>query len=145
MLTRLEGFARLEDNWDGYGALPMNVGKLEAARRFLTGWPDPLEIPWPVPDTSGGVTLEWDHGRNGLLISFDPESPATVTYVWDEDAGVETEGPLADHLDLTLRAMQAPPSQGPDISERLRALLADAVQSANTESAPQTNSVSGVT
>ena len=151
MLTHLEGFAKLEDNWDGYGALPTNAGKLEAARRFLTGWPDALEMPWPVPDTNGGVTLEWDHGRNGLLIGFDPEPSATVTYVWDEDADVETEGPLADHRDLTMRAMQAlpkadtPQSQAPDISELLQALLADAVKSANTENAPQANSASGST
>lgn len=61
-------------DWDGYGAAPVGVDAVSAARRFL--WALPLGIPAPSvgAEPDGNVTFEWHRSaRRTLSVSVTPD------------------------------------------------------------------------
>ncbi len=56
-----------EDNWDGYGALPITQETYDEAVRFLNALPSWLPIPEIVPEPDGDIGFEWNFGKNHML------------------------------------------------------------------------------
>ena len=87
----LDHFARLEPNWDGYGAERINPVVIRETRELLTRIADRTEkAPIIVPTSRGAIQLEWHRGSRCLELEF--ESQAMIHYLmWDPKAGVEEE------------------------------------------------------
>jgi len=87
----LNHFARLESNWDGYGAERINPVVIREARELITRIADRTEeAPIIVPTSRGAIQLEWHRGSRCLELEF--ESQAMIHYLmWDPTAGVEEE------------------------------------------------------
>lgn len=63
---RLDYIATLENDWDSYGAPPIDPRAIAEARRLLADWPG--DLPTPTPTTSGGIALEFDNDDEGITI-----------------------------------------------------------------------------
>jgi hypothetical protein len=87
----LNRFEKLESNWDGYGASPINPAVIQEVRDLIpkiVGHID--EAPVVVPTSRGCVQLEWHRGTRSLELEF--ESHAMIHYLkWDPTAGIEQE------------------------------------------------------
>ncbi len=96
MVRRLLEFTALPVNWDSYGGLPLDPAVALAALRLLlplvaSGAP----MPFLVPRSAGGLSLEWHSTGRELILSL--EGPTTVsTYFWDPQSGEEWEVARAD-------------------------------------------------
>lgn len=67
------------ENWDGYGALPIQEKALLEAERFITVIPAFMPDPEIVPEPSGDIGLQWSFGENRILtVSF--EGRDIITY-----------------------------------------------------------------
>jgi hypothetical protein len=80
---------RLPQNWNSYGAGPIQSAAVAAALRFLGQTMHP-ETPAPavVPTSQGGVQLEWHAGEIDLEVRVSPSGEINVVY---EDAQGEWE------------------------------------------------------
>jgi hypothetical protein len=58
--AKLEELAKLPENWDGHGAIPLRLTVLEKAKKFLAE-PDLVDLPTPavVLGSGGAVHFEW--------------------------------------------------------------------------------------
>ena len=56
-----------EENWDGYGALPISQATYAEAERFLIALPSWLPTPKIVPEPEGDIGFEWSFGKNRIL------------------------------------------------------------------------------
>ena len=103
---------RLKDNWDGYGAAPVNTEAMNIAktilRRALTVHKCPE--PFVAPGSDGGLGIEWESAsRVELLIDVPPKGLPTYLLVIPGPFGEEErEGTISDALmlDGLLRQMQ---------------------------------------
>lgn len=91
VIASLNELRRFEANWDGYGAVPLDLKILDAAARFVESLaPDVIPTPQVVPMTRGRIQLEWHRGSRSLELEF--EGPQTVHFLkWDSESGVEEE------------------------------------------------------
>ena len=62
LLDALTEFAKLEDNWDSYGAIPITNGALEKAKYFLSGL-------FVCPTSGGGISISL--GDEEIFIEID--------------------------------------------------------------------------
>jgi hypothetical protein len=87
----LNRFAKLEPNWDGYGARPINPAVIQEARDLIARIADHInEAPVIVPTPRGSIQLEWHRGPRCLELEF--ESKVMIHYLkWDPAAGIEDE------------------------------------------------------
>jgi len=92
VVEELRQLAKLEKNWDQYGAPPINPEVIRAAEQFVKILPPNLVFrPRIVPLSSGNLQFEWREGEK--LLEFEFESPTTVHYLlWDPPSKVEDEG-----------------------------------------------------
>ncbi|TXL69379.1 hypothetical protein FHP25_39210 [Vineibacter terrae] len=98
VLARLNQVARMPENWDTYGAVPVNQRTLEHSLLVLTKlMPASRYLPRILASTHGGVLLQWDDGRRELEISVDAPMRGSVYYT-DHESGDEDEEQLS--LDL---------------------------------------------
>jgi hypothetical protein len=110
----------LPDNWDSYGARPVEMSLLEVALGLVAIlWNDNTPPPALVPMQSGGVQLEWH--TNGIDLEIGVESISRV-YVFceDQERGERWEEELAGNLSKLSAAINrlaerkhAPVSQSP--------------------------------
>ena len=64
---KLDTFRSLQENWDSYGAHPINDGALENAKQFLnSALFSGLEKPLVAATSRGGVHVEWDNNGRAL-------------------------------------------------------------------------------
>jgi len=49
----------ISENWDGYGALPINLDSVEEAERFIRALPRTVPEPEVDVDPDGEISLEW--------------------------------------------------------------------------------------
>lgn len=81
VFKKLDSFKLLEENWDSYGALPIDPDCIERAKSFLLAigvlFTPPL---WPCPTSHGGVQFEWNHNGKDLEIAFEPEGALGIFY-----------------------------------------------------------------
>jgi predicted DNA-binding antitoxin AbrB/MazE fold protein len=87
----LDRLASLAPDWDGYGAPPIDLAILDAARRFIS------RVPWQhagrplvVPLSSGALQFEWHQGEK--ILELEVEDPATIHFLkWHPASGVKDE------------------------------------------------------
>lgn len=59
------------EDWDGYGALPIQEQAVLEAERFIAVMPAFMPDPEIVPEPSGDIGFEWSFGENRILaVSF---------------------------------------------------------------------------
>jgi hypothetical protein len=86
-LSRLEEFEHLEEDWDSYGAPPLERAVIEEARTIIheIGKKDymlgvqRLEF-YPIPNRSGGVSLYFEFDDRELRIKFYPHEDKQIVY-----------------------------------------------------------------
>jgi len=86
-LARLDEFEHLEEDWDSYGAPPLERAVIEEARIIIreTGKKDyllgaqGLEF-YPIPNRSGGVSLYFEYNERELRIKFYPYEDKQIVY-----------------------------------------------------------------
>lgn len=103
----LDELGRLEANWDGYGAPPIDQGIISAARKFVRALPPDLAYrPRVVPMSAGNLQFEWQHGSKSLELEF--ESPGTVRFLqWHPEAAVSEESTFrADDIEKAVDLIQ---------------------------------------
>jgi len=87
----LEQLKKLESDWNGYGASPIDHAIIATAHEFVDEYKLAFRaIPQVVPMTRGRLQFEWHRGNRSLEIEF--ENPSSVHYLkWDSDLGIEEE------------------------------------------------------
>jgi hypothetical protein len=87
----LSDLCKLEHDWDGYGAAPMNPRVIASASKFIGDFGRLFQgAPRLVPMTRGRLQLEWHCGNRSLEIEF--EDAHTLHYLkWDSDQGIAEE------------------------------------------------------
>ena len=59
------------EDWDGYGALPIQEQAVLEAERFIAVMPAFMPDPEIAPEPSGDIGLQWSFGENRILaVSF---------------------------------------------------------------------------
>ncbi len=76
LLGRVEMFAGLPLNWDGYGGVPATAGSVSGARAFIRRLPPNIALPEAMLAGSGEVSLWWESGEAYVEASF----PGDGTY-----------------------------------------------------------------
>lgn len=86
----LTEFARLEANWDSYGAPRISLDAIGAALDTL---PELLSAgaPFPhlAPTPRGGIQAEWHRGSRSLELEF--VSPVNIELSYEDNASGDTE------------------------------------------------------
>lgn len=103
---RLEEFADLASNWDGYGARQIDRRALERARALVWRLLDqglPVPEVFPVPD--GGVQIEWEAGPLELELELEPGG-GTVFVCDDHAINRQFDGELPADLGRFQLALQ---------------------------------------
>jgi hypothetical protein len=90
----IKPIAVLADNWDGEGALRIQLAVMEGSLSVLGQFlPSRMPPPQIVPTHRAGIQVEWHINGKDLEIEFAPGSPATF-YFYDSQTQVEREGAL---------------------------------------------------
>jgi hypothetical protein len=103
----LDDLARLNPNWDGYGAPAIDPSIIAAARKFIQALPETLVLrPRVVPMSTGNLQFEWHHGSKILELEF--ETPEMIHFLqWHPEAGVEEEATFrASDIDRAVDLIQ---------------------------------------
>ena len=100
LLTGIGRIGELEENWDSYGARPIDPRCAETTTNLLlsvldSGTPKPSV----VPTSRGGIQLEWH--RAGVDLEIEIESPDRVNVFFE------------DHREGTEEEITASPGSGP--------------------------------
>ena len=75
LLTSLESFRNLPDNWDSYGARAIYPRAIDVARKILPALGG-LEHVWVVPTSDGGVAITAEGERIVIEVSvYGPDFP----------------------------------------------------------------------
>jgi hypothetical protein len=93
VLNRLREFARLEPDWDGYGAARVSKTALARAKKFFldavyehVSSAGPEAVPsFVAPIADGGVQLEWE--RPGVRLEIEISAQGVVSYLLVQGAG----------------------------------------------------------
>ena len=87
----LDRLAGLAENWDGYGAPPIDRRIIAAARAFIASLPENLVFrPHIAPMSTGNLQLEWHH--QGKILELEFETPKKIHFLqWHPKAGIEEE------------------------------------------------------
>lgn len=67
ILTSIEEFKNLENNWDGYGAIPLSLDSAKNAKEFISSLSDELFENFydGYPNTHGTISFEWKNNDGG--------------------------------------------------------------------------------
>jgi hypothetical protein len=57
---KIEEFARMPENWDGYGALRMSIETIQNALSMLEKLPHDVPMPDMTPNPNGTLSFEWE-------------------------------------------------------------------------------------
>jgi len=98
LLARISELGDLEENWDSYGAQPVDPRCAAATAEFVLDFLGG-DTPKPaiVPTTRGGIQLEWH--RAGADLEIEIESPTRFhVFFEDEQTGEEREITLSNNL-----------------------------------------------
>ena len=69
-----------DENWDGYGALPVSKSTREKGVRFIDWLPFGVIAPKIIPDPDGEISFEW-RGRNRIMLSVSVASNGRLSYI----------------------------------------------------------------
>jgi hypothetical protein len=92
---RLKHLATLPQNWDSYGAAPINPKTIERVRSILreiiaAGAKD-IPLPFIAPANDGTLVLEWKTGGGKELILDVPHGDELISFLLVEPQGPEAE------------------------------------------------------
>jgi hypothetical protein len=67
ILNSIEEFKNLENNWDGYGAIPLSLESAKNAKEFISSLSDELfeNFHDGYPNTHGTISFEWKNNDGG--------------------------------------------------------------------------------
>jgi hypothetical protein len=90
---KLQTIARLDANWDSYGAVQPNHGSLHYAHAFLDFCHETSNVSEPaiVPNPSGTICFEWDNKSSFLFAEIDADGQI---HYCREIAGKEDTGTI---------------------------------------------------
>lgn len=71
-----------EEDWDGYGALPVSEGAYYEAKKLLQLLPSSIPMPELLPEPSGDIGLEWRKGRNHFVVSASGNNELTFAGIF---------------------------------------------------------------
>lgn len=91
VLDELDRLSQLPENWDSYGAPPIDQQIITAAKKFIVSLPENLASrPRVVPMSPGNLQFEWHH--QGKILELEFETPTTIHFLqWQPEAEVEEE------------------------------------------------------
>jgi hypothetical protein len=66
IVKSIDEFHGLENNWDGYGAIPLSLGSAKNAKEFIRNLPNELFENFydGFPNTHGTISFEWKNKNN---------------------------------------------------------------------------------
>lgn len=67
-----------ENDWDGYGALPIDLKSVRWASKFIAHLPDYISYPELSPEPTGELTMLWD--KRGYYIIIGINSEGHISY-----------------------------------------------------------------
>lgn len=79
LIDEVARFRVLADDWDGEGSCAPEPSAIVSAMRFLANFGDDW-MPWVAPTTDGGVRVEWSGVDSFLMLDFEPDDHATLSY-----------------------------------------------------------------
>jgi len=79
VVAAIVNLARLERDWDSYGAKPVTAEAIKAAIAFVEKHDPESRLPIPIPSPDGGIELEWN---DRIIIDFGPDG--SIGCVWVE-------------------------------------------------------------
>lgn len=90
LADRIRGFGGLEDDWDSYGAPPIDKAAIERALKVVAAAESGgIPAPYAFPTTRGGVSLEWCDAEVEIAASGElTRDTANQARVLDEFDGV---------------------------------------------------------
>lgn len=94
---KLEALSILRENWDSYGALPINHTAIENARWLLTylAWTQNVDAPAVGGTPDGTVGLSWDDGVWSIDAEVFPSGQIHYVYLDDRNPNNEREATLS--------------------------------------------------
>src|ERR1700733_1648912 len=105
----------LPQNWDSYGALPIESSAIERGIELLGEIMSANSLaPTFVPTTSGGCQLEWHTHSRDLEIEISADAEFASVYFDDRIRNLKGEGALSEYLEIA-KAMLKPLRPG-DVS-----------------------------
>jgi hypothetical protein len=69
------------ENWDGYGALPLNKTSVFLAERFIKSRPSDLPYPELCPEPDGDLGMDWTINQHQLALSIDEKGLLSYAYI----------------------------------------------------------------
>jgi len=103
---QLQQLTLLADNWDGDGALAVDLEIIEAARILLGSLPrklrdDPELLPLVTPMRTGNLQFEWHRGPK--ILELEIETPSQIHFLrWSTVDRIENEGTCSIDDTLTI-------------------------------------------
>jgi len=70
VIEKINGFANLKENWDGYGAITIKKKTIQNAIQFIKRIELPNRLPDIYPETNGTITFDWENANQLFSIEL---------------------------------------------------------------------------
>lgn len=81
----LSKLASLKENWDSYGAKPIEPENLRQTLQVLAEVMQPeISFPWITPLASGAIQMEWE-GPNDAFVGIEIDGNSATAFIGDEE------------------------------------------------------------
>ncbi|MGB2986951.1 MAG: hypothetical protein WBE26_13850 [Phycisphaerae bacterium] len=102
VITKLSDLAPLEDNWDSYGASPIDPRSISNAQALVQWLAMFIGVDEPAVGASpdGEAGLSWDGGPWSLDVDVSPDGRIDYVYIDDRDAARDVEASTHDPYEL---------------------------------------------
>ena len=98
-ISKLNELSELQDNWDSYGARPIESSSMLMALNLLKVIHN-VRVPEPtiVPLATGGIQFEWHTARKDLEIALSPNGQASIYFEQTGTPPTYSDGKISDLL-----------------------------------------------
>ena len=113
LMVRIRSFAQLEENWDSYGAPPIDQSSIRNAGEFARQCAvslTPRTEPDVQPTASGYVEFSWESENQSVVLNVELLPNGTVHYLYENDETAET----IEQISHWARVIDFLPDQNPD-------------------------------
>lgn len=101
-IDKLRSLAGLEENWDSYGAVPVDLRSIERAAELIEYLGMFVNVDEPAvgatPDGEAG--LSWDGGSWSLDVDVTPDGRYEYVFIDEQDSSAEIENATHNPADL---------------------------------------------